>query len=139
MEKITVKTVTAKKQGVKNNKTWTLSEIITTDNRKFNTFDFMEANGSYDVTIEPASDPKYNATVKKAKADNNYVQTKQAEIVNKVLETGDKKEQRITMLSCISSACNYYQQRQGTIEQVQDMAKQLFYLAMTHQINEMPF
>lgn len=137
--KIQVVSVTPKKQGVKDGRAWTISEIETVEGNKYDTFDQFIAGQEYDVDVIPNKDPKYNSNVRKQKKQNDYTSAKQAQAVANVLNNKDDKEQRITMLSCISSACNFYQQRQATEEMVIKFAKSLFHEAMTHTTDNPPF
>lgn len=136
--KIQVVNVTPKKQGVKNGKAWTISEVETVEGEKYDTFDSFDV-GEYEVTVTPNENPKYNANIKKTKGDSPYVAQKQAAVATKIIEKNDDKEQRITMLSCLSSACNYYQQRQGTEDMVLTFAKRMFHEAMHHGTDKVPF
>ena len=137
--KIQIVNVTPKKQGVKDGRAWTISEIETVEGNKYDTFDQFAPLQEYGVDIIPNKDPKYNSTVRKQKKQNDYTSAKQAQAVASVLNNKDDKEQRITMLSCISSSANFYQQRQGTEEQVIAFAKKLFHQAMTHTMDSPPF
>ena len=139
MKTIQVVNVTAKKQGVKNGKTWTISEVETVEGTKYDTFDVFEAGNEYQVEVVANPNPKYNANIRKVKKDSGYATTKQAATVAAVMDKNDDKEQRISMLSCISSACNYYQQRQGDEEKVIEFSKKLFHLAMNHKTDTLPF
>lgn len=136
--KIQVVSVTPKKQGVKNGKAWTISEVETVEGNKYDTFDSFDI-GEYEVTVTPNENPKYNANIKKVKQESAYASQKQAATASKILDKQDDKEQRITMLSCLSSAANFYQQRQGTEEQVIAFAKKMFHEAMTHTTDKPPF
>lgn len=137
--KIQIVNVTPKKQGVKNGRAWTISEIETVEGNKYDTFESFFPNQEYDVEIIPNKDPKYNSNVRLLKKQGDYTTAKQAQAVAQVLNNKDDKEQRITMLSCISSAANFYQQRQGTEEMVIKFAKALFHEAMTHTTDKPPF
>lgn len=136
--KIQIVNVTPKKQGVKNGKAWTISEVETVEGNKFDTFDSFQP-GEYEVDLTPNPNPKYNANIKKTKGESTYTSQKQAQAVSHVMNSNDTKEQRITMLSCLSSASNYYQQRQGTEDQVIEFAKKMFHAAMTHHMDNLPF
>lgn len=136
--KIQIVSVTPKKQGVKNGKAWTISEVETVEGNKYDTFDSF-TEGEYDVIVTPNENPKYNANIKKVKGESVYQSQKQAQAVASVLDKNDDKEQRISMLSCINSSCNYYQQRNGTEDQAIEFAKKLFKLAMEHKTDTLPF
>lgn len=137
--KITVTQVTTKRQGVnKKNQPWTISELTTSDGKKYDTFDTF-THGEFDVEIIAATKPGYNDTVKKPKGQSQYQSNTQAAAVAQIHSNADDKDQRISMLSCLSTAAVFYQQRQGTEQQVIDFAKKLFHEAMTHKFNELPF
>lgn len=133
METITIQSVTTKKTGAKNGKPWTISEVTTTDGRKFDTFDSFVNGESASVDVTPSAKPEYNANIKKSKsaAQANASTFKNAEIANKAIEANIAKDERISMLSCISSACTYYAQREmASEEKVIEFAKKLFDLAV---------
>lgn len=140
MENVTIQSITAKKTGAKNGKPWTISEVTLADGRKCDTFDTFTIGVSVDVEITPNANPQYNANLKKAKsaAQANASNFKNAEVANKAIEANIVKDERISMLSCISSSANFYQQRQGTEQQVMDFAKKLFDLAVKR-VDDLPF
>lgn len=141
METITIQGVTTKKTGAKNGKPWTISEVTTIDGRRFDTFDSFTNGQVVDVEIKPNANPEYNANIKKVKSDaqTNAGLFKNAEIANKSLDANIAKDERISMLSCISSACTYYAQRgQANEQQVIDFAKKLFDLAVKR-VDDLPF
>lgn len=141
METITIQSVTTKKTGAKNGKPWTISEVTTTDGRKFDTFDSFVNGESASVDITPSSKPEYNANIKKSKsaAQANAATFKNAETANKAIEANIAKDERISMLSCISSSCTYYAQReQASEEKVIAFARKLFELAVKR-VDDLPF
>lgn len=141
METITVQNIVAKKTGAKNGKPWTITEITTLDGRKFDSFDSFNIGETVEVEVTPnAKNPTYNANIRKPKSSGqaNAGNFKNAEVANKAIEANIQKDERISMLSCISSASNFYQQRQGTEEQVIAFAKKLFDLAVKR-IDDLPF
>lgn len=50
--------------------------------------------------------------------------------------SADAKELRITMLSCISSAANYLQQREAKAGQLEALALKLYHLALTQKVDD---
>lgn len=140
METVTIQSIVAKKTGAKNGKPWTISEVTLADGRKCDTFDSFTAGQTVDVDITPNANPQYNANLKKSKSQNqqNAASFRNAEVANKAIDANIQKDERISMLSCISSACNYYQQRQGSEEQVLAFAKKLFELAVKR-VDDLPF
>lgn len=140
MEQVTIQSIVPKKTGAKNGKPWTISEVTLLDGRKCDTFDTFTIGQTVDVDITPNANPQYNANLKKAKSAGqaNAGNFKNAEVANKAIEANIQKDERISMLSCISSASNFYQQRQGTEEQVMAFAKKLFDLA-TKRVDDLPF
>lgn len=133
METITIQSVTPKKTGAKNGKPWTISEIITADGRKFDTFDAFTVGQTAEVEITPNANPQYNANLRKAKSASqaNAGNFKNAEAANNAVAFNKEKDERISMLSCIASSCNYYAQRgQANEQQVLDFARKLFDLAL---------
>lgn len=141
MESVTIQSIVPKKTGAKNGKAWTISEVILTDGRKCDTFDSFVAGQTVDVDITPNANPQYNANLKKAKsaAQANASNFKNAEVANKAIEANIAKDERISMLSCISSSCTYYAQRgQANEQQVIDFAKKLFDLAIKRE-GDLPF
>lgn len=139
-ETINVVSVTPKKQGAKNGKAWTISEIATADGRTFDSFDFFTVGETVEVDVTPNANPAYNANIKKGSKKSDWQNAKQAQVATQVLNNNNDKEQRITMLSCISSACNYYAQRgQVNEEQVIELAKKFFNLAMNNKQDDLPF
>lgn len=141
METVTIQSIVAKKTGAKNGKPWTISEVTLSDGRKCDTFDSFTAGQSVDVDITPNANPQYNANLKKSKSQNqqNVANFRNAEVANKAIEANIAKDERISMLSCISSACTYYAQRgQSNEQQVMDFAKKLFDLAVKR-VDDMPF
>lgn len=140
MEHVTIQSLTPKKQGVgKTGKPWTITEFTLSDNRKVDSFDAFALGESADVEITPNADPRYNASMKRVKKQNDFVNQKNAETSQKILGNADLKDQRITMLSCISSACVFYQQRSANEDTVEQFAKKLFALALNHKQDSMPF
>jgi len=131
-ESVTVVSVVPKKQGAKNGKAWTISSVTLEDGRVIDSFDAFKPGETTDVIVTPNANPQYADTMKRAKqAANDFVNHKNAETANKVLATNNEKDERITMLSCISSACNYYAQRGPANEaEVVEFAKKLFNLAI---------
>lgn len=140
METITIQSVTAKKTGAKNGKPWTISEVTTTDGRKFDSFDTFKQGESVDVDVTPGAKPEYNSNIKKSKSasQSNAATFKNAEAANKAIEANIAKDERISMLSCISSACNFYQQREADEQKVMKFAEKLFDLA-TKRVDDLPF
>jgi hypothetical protein len=141
MEQVTIQSVTAKKTGAKNGKPWTISEVTTSDGRKFDTFDTFTAGESANVDITPNANPQYIPNIKRAKSAGqmNAGNFKNAEVANKAIEANIAKDERISMLSCISSACTYYAQRgQANEEQVISFAKKLFDVAVKR-VDDLPF
>lgn len=139
METITIQTITPKKQGVsKTGKPWTISELTAADGRKFDTFDAFAAGETIAVDIEPNPNPSYNAKVSKAKATNNYQNTKNAEVSSKILEANSVKEERITMLSCLSTAASFYRERAIDEAGMIAFAEKLFKVAMKEK-DKLPF
>lgn len=140
MEQVTIQSVTAKKTGAKNGKPWTISEVVTTDGRKFDTFDTFTIGESASVDITPNANPQYNANLKRAKSasQSNAANFKNAEVANKAIEANIAKDERISMLSCISSACNFYQQREASEEKVIAFAERLFKVAIKR-TDDLPF
>ena len=135
---ITVATVTPKKQGVspKNNKPWTVSEIVSTDGQVYDTFDAFTVGETVEIDITP--NPPYNAKISKARGSNNYKNLKNAEVSNKILEQNTTKEERITMLSCLSTAASFYRERQADEDKMIAFAEKLFKIAMKEK-NDLPF
>lgn len=133
---VTIKKVTPKKQGVKNGRAWTISEVELEDGRTVDTFDSFKPGDSAEVEI--TENGKYNPSMKRTKRQSDYQDFKNADTASKVLSNESDKEQRITMLSCISSACNFYQQRQGSEEMVMEFSKKLFSQAMAKN-DQLPF
>jgi hypothetical protein len=75
----------------------------------------------------------------KSAAQSNAGTFKNAEIANKAIEANIAKDERISMLSCISSACTYYAQReQGSEDKVIAFAKRLFETAVKR-VDDLPF
>lgn len=140
METITIHSVTTKKTGAKNGKPWTISEVTTADGRKFDTFDTFKQGETVEVEVVPNANPQYNATIKKPKSSGqqNAGNFKNAEVANKAIDANIAKDERISMLSCISSACTYYAERQSSEEQVMEFAKKLFGLAVKR-VDDLPF
>lgn len=141
METITIQSVTAKKTGAKNGKPWTISEVTTTDGRKFDSFDTFKPGESVDVDVTPGAKPEYNSNIKKSKntGQSNAATFKNAEAANKAIEANIAKDERISMLSCISSSCTYYAQReQASEEKVISFARKLFELAVKR-VDDLPF
>lgn len=140
MENVTIKSFTPKKQGVgKTGKPWTITEFTLSDNRKVDSFDAFALGESADVEIVANADPRYNSTMKRIKKQNDFVNQKNADTSQKVLANADIKDQRITMLSCISSACTFYQQREANEEIVIAFAHKLFSEALNHKQDALPF
>lgn len=126
---ITIESVVPKKQGVgKTGKPWTISEV-TAGGVKYDTFDAFAVGETVEVDVEPNANPQYAAKIKKAKASNNYQNTKNAEVSNKILADNTDKEQRITMLSCLSTSASFYRERSTTEEEMIAFAKKLFDVA----------
>lgn len=140
METITIQNIVAKKTGAKNGKPWTISEVTLLDGRVCDTFDTFAIGQSVDVDITPNANPQYNANLKKAKSAGqaNAGNFKNAEVANKAIDANIAKDERISMLSCISSAANFYQQREATEEKVLNFAKRLFDLAVKR-VDDLPF
>lgn len=141
MEQVTIQSIVPKKTGAKNGKPWTISEVTLSDGRKCDTFDSFAAGQVVDVDITPNANPQYNANLKKSKsaAQANASNFKNAEVANKAIEANIAKDERISMLSCISSSCTYYAQRgQANEQQVIDFAKKLFDLAVKRE-GDLPF
>jgi hypothetical protein len=140
METVTIQSVTAKKTGAKNGKPWTISEVIFADGRKVDTFDSFVIGETAQVEITPNANPQYNANMKRPKTQGqaNAATFKNAEVANKAIEVNQQKDLRITRLSCASSACNYYQQRQGSHEDVIILAQKLFEWAIAEK-DQLPF
>jgi hypothetical protein len=141
METVTIQSVTPKKTGAKNGKPWTISEVIIADGRKFDSFDSFTVGESANVDITPNANTQYNANMKRAKSAGqaNAGTFKNAEVANKAIEANIAKDERISMLSCISSACTYYAQReQANEEKVIAFAKKLFDVAVKR-VDELPF
>lgn len=141
MENVTIQSLTPKKQGIgKTGKPWTITEFTLSDGRKVDSFDAFALGESADVEIVPNADARYNATMKRVnQKKNDFLNQKNAEIGQKILANTDTKDQRITMLSCISSACTFYQQREADEGTVHNFAKSLFALAMNHKQDQLPF
>lgn len=141
METITIKSSVPKKTGAKNGKPWTISEVTTIDGRKFDTFDSFTTGEAVEVEVTPNANPAYNAKISKPKSSGqvNAGTFKNAEAANKAIEFNKEKDERISMLSCISSACTYYAQReQASEDKVISFAKKLFDLAVKR-VDDMPF
>lgn len=139
METITIQSVTPKKQGIgKTGKPWTISEVTDSTGRKFDTFDALAAGETVSVDIEPNPNPAYNSKIKKSGGSNNYTNTKNAEVSSKILEANQTKEERITMLSCLSTAASFYRERTTTEEGMIAFAEKLFKVAMKES-NQLPF
>jgi len=139
MESVTIKSIVAKKTGAKNGKPWTISEVELTDGRKVDTFDTFAIGQTVDVDITANADIRYNDNMKKAKtAQQNASNFRNAEVANKAIDANIQKDERITMLSCISSSANFYQQREATEEKVMAFAQKLFNLAVKR-VDDMPF
>lgn len=135
---VTIQSVTPKKNGVsKTGKPWTISEVVT-DQGTFDTFDALAVGATIDVEIEKNPNPQYNDKLKKSGGTNSYQNTKNAEVSNKILETNSVKEQRITMLSCLSTSASFYRERQTTEEGMIEFAKKLFKVAMQEK-DQLPF
>ena len=134
---MTITSVTPKKQGVsKTGKPWTISEITDSNGMKYDTFDAFTVGETVELTIEP--NPPYNAKASRAKGTNSYQNTKNAEVSNKILEQNTTKEERITMLSCLSTAASFYRERQADEDKMIAFAQKLFKVAMQEN-NELPF
>lgn len=141
MENVTIQNIVAKKTGAKNGKPWTIFEVTTIDGRKFDSFDSFTIGEAAEVEVMPnAKNPAYNATIRKPKSSGqaNAGNFKNAETANKAIDANIAKDERISMLSCISSAANFYQQREGSEEKVMNFAKRLFDLA-TKRVDDLPF
>lgn len=141
MEQVTIQSIIPKKTGAKNGKPWTISEVTLADGRKCDTFDSFAIGQVADVDITPNANPQYNANLKKAKSASqaNASNFKNAEIANKAIDANIAKDERISMLSCISSACNFYAQRElGTEDKVILFAERLFQLAIKR-VDQLPF
>jgi len=115
MENVTIKSVTAKKTGAKNGKPWTISEVVLMDGRKVDTFDQFDEGESYDVVI--TQNAQYSPNMKRAKSagQSQAATFKNAEVANKAIDANNTKDLRITMLSCISSACTFYAERSTSL------------------------
>lgn len=136
---ITIATVTPKKQGTsKTGKPWTISEVTTPEGQTYDTFDVFAVGETVEVDITPNPNPAYNANIKKGKGSNSYQNTKNAEVSNKILEANTAKEERITMLSCLSTAASFYRERQADEEKMIAFAQKLFKVAM-NQKDDLPF
>ena len=141
-EQVTVVATAPKKQGVKNGKAWTISAVTLEDGRILDSFDAFKVGETAEVIITPNANPQYADTMKKAKqASTDWQNHKAAETGNKILATNNEKDERISMLSCISSACNYYAQRgQANETEVMEFAKKLFKLATEPKgLDKLPF
>lgn len=139
METITIQAITPKKQGVgKTGKPWTISEIQTADGRTFDTFDAFAIGEQVTVDVEKNPNPAYNDKIKKSNGSNGYQNTKNAEVASKILENNSVKEERITMLSCLSTAASFYRERQTTEEGMIAFAEKLFKVAMKEK-DKLPF
>lgn len=133
----TIQHITQKKQGVgKNNKPWTIYEVMLADGRKADTFENFKVGEVVDVEIIENENPNYNPTLKRTNK-KNYVPPTNME-ASKIIEANNDKERRITMLSCISSASNYYAERQSSPEDVKKLAEEFFELAWKKK-DELPF
>ena len=60
MEKVKVKSSTIKKQGVKDNKAWTIYEVTLEDGRKGDSFNEMKEGQEYEIEVKANSNPQYN-------------------------------------------------------------------------------
>lgn len=139
-ETVTILSIVPKKTGAKNGKPWTISEVTLEDGRKLDTFDTFAVGQVVEVDISKNANPQYNDNLKKAKsaAQANAGNFKNAEAANKAIEHNIAKDERISMLSCISSACNFYQQREATEEKVIKFAERLFSVAVKR-TDDLPF
>lgn len=140
-ETVTILSIVPKKTGAKNGKPWTISEVTLEDGRKCDTFDSFTVGQTVEVDISKNANPQYNDNLKKAKSAGQASagNFKNAEVANKAIEHNIAKDERISMLSCISSSCTYYAQRgQANEQQVMDFAKKLFDLAVKR-TDDLPF
>jgi hypothetical protein len=135
---VTIQSVTPKKSGVgKTGKPWTISEVVT-DQGTFDTFDALAVGATVDVEIEKNPNPQYNDKLKKSGGTNNYQNTKNAEVNNKIIEQNSAKDERISWLACQKSAAIFYQQSSRTDEQLMELASKLFNQA-TKGSDSLPF
>lgn len=148
MENVTITGVTAKKTGAKNGKPWTISEVTLADGRSVDTFDNFTIGETVSVDITPNQNTQYNANMKRAKSAGQAHASnfKNAEVANKAIDANKDKERRITMLSCISSACNLYAQRSTNLDggnlkatDITELASQFFHLAFEDGSDKLPF
>lgn len=138
--KIMVTAVKTKKEGIGSRGAWKISEVTVSGGNRYDTFDAFEEGKEYEVDIVPNKDPKYADNIRHAKKGGDPVkEAVRAEQTQQAVAKAETKDQRITMLSCIGSAAQFYQHRQGTEQQVIAFAKQLFSVAMSHQEDSLPF
>lgn len=141
METVTITAFAPKKQGVgKSGKPWTITEFTLSDGRKVDSFDAFAQGETAEVEITPNADIRYNDNMKRfKKKTDDFKNAANANVSQKILANADTKDQRITMLSCISSACTFYQQREANEATIESFAKKLFALALNHKENDLPF
>lgn len=149
MENVTIQSVVAKKTGANNGRPWTISECVLSDGRKVDTFDSFTQGETASVEITPNTDPKYNANMKRPKSQGqqNAGNFANAQAANNAINFNKEKDERISMLSCISSAANVYAQRtvaldgaRLTEQHIMDLAKKFFDLAVQPKgVDQLPF
>lgn len=128
---ITVATTTVKRTGKnKFGKDYTVSEVVTTQGQKFDTFEVFNQGDTCDVEVTPNKDPKYNAGIKRIGEPKQPTPQQHAQASQQVTANEDEKQRVIAMESVIRSAAIYYQQRQGTETQMIDFARKLFDVVM---------
>jgi len=139
METVQIKSIVAKKTGAKNGKPWTIFGVTLADGRELDTFDKFTEGESVQVEIIANANPQYNDTMKRPKsAQQNASNFRNAEVANKAIDFNIQKDERISMLSCISSSCTFYQQREADEDKVMTFAKRLFDLAV-NRTDVLPF
>lgn len=137
---IQVTAVSVKRTGTgKNGKPYTIREVTVSNGNKYDSFDEFEIGKEYQVDIKPNSDSRYSDSISKVRGNDPVKEAQRVEQTQHANERAEIKDQRITILSCISSASNFYQHRQGTEQQVIAFARQLFAVAMNHKQDDLPF
>lgn len=60
-EKVKVKSLTIKKEGMKDNKAWKITEVTLEDGRKGDSFQEFKEGEECEIEVKPNSNPNYNA------------------------------------------------------------------------------
>lgn len=61
-EKVKVKSITIKKEGMKDNKAWKITEVTLEDGRKGDSFQEFKEGEECEIEVKPNSNPQYNPT-----------------------------------------------------------------------------